>query len=422
MADDTFLSDEFVRQLTAVGEVDIVVGVPTFNNRQTIGRVLSALQVGLVKYFPRQRSVLINPDRGSTDGTPDEVRNASVRDFETLLTSSPLRTMHRISAPCPREQDGKNWLRMILTAADLLRAKACALVSPDLESITPEWIEALVRPIYREKFDLVAPIYHRHKFDGLLIKNVLSPMIRGVYGQGIREPVGAELGFSGQLACHYLESDVWPKDFADAGLTVWMTTTAIASGFRLCQSFVGPRIHSAKSAEDLVQTIQRVVGDFFGCLEAHESFWIARSGSQPAPAFGFEYSVALEPLRINRQRMLQMFRVGASELSSILQSILSPATLQEIQVIAQLNDREFRFPDELWVKTLYEFASSYHHSVITRDHLLQALVPLYRGRIGSFVLDNYRADAEQIEKKLEALAVQYQTLKPHLIENWTAKK
>ena len=117
-----------------------------------------------------------------------------------------------------------------------------------------------------------------------------------------------------------------------------------------------------------------------------------------------------------------MFRVGASELSSILQSILSPATLQEIQVIAQLNDREFRFPDELWVKTLYEFASSYHHSVITRDHLLQALVLLYRGRIVSFVLDNYRADAEQIEKKLEALAVQYQTLKPHLIENWTAKK
>ena len=52
------------------------------------------------------------------------------------------------------------------------------------------------------------------------------------------------------------------------------------------------------------------------------------------PAFGFEYSVALEPIRINRQRMLQMFRVGASELSSILQSILSPATLQEIQVIA----------------------------------------------------------------------------------------
>jgi hypothetical protein len=396
--------------------------VPTFNNLQTIGRVLSALQVGLVKYFPRQRSVLINPDGGSTDGTSEQVRNTSVRDFETLLTSSPLRTMHRVSAPCPLDQDGNNGLRMILAAVDLLRAKACVLVSPDLESITPEWIDALVRPIYKEKFDLVAPIYHRHKFDGLLIRNLIAPMIGGVYGYRVREPLGPELGLSGQLACHYLEPNVWPKNFAEAGINVWMTTAAVVSGFRLCQSFLGPRIHAMRPSEDLVQTIQRVVGDLFGCLEAHESFWLARSEAQAVPAFGFEYSVALEPIRINRQRMLHMFRVGVTELGSILESILTMPTLQSIQAIARLTDREFRFPDELWVNTVYEFAASYHHSVITRDHLLQALVPLYRGRIGSFVLDNYRADAEQIERKIEALGVQYEQLKPHLVEDWTAKK
>jgi glucosylglycerate synthase len=422
LADETFLSDDFVRQLTAVGEVDIVVGVPTFNNRQTIGRVLNALQVGLVKYFPRQRSVLINPDGGSTDGTLEQVRTTSIQDFQTLLASSPLRTMHRITTSYSKEHDGKTALRAILTAADLLRAKACALVSPDLESITPEWIEVLVRPVYKEKFDFVAPIYHRHKFDGLLVKNLLSPITRAVYGYNIREPVGSEFAFSGQLACHYIAQDVWSKDFAEAGLGVWMTTTAIVGGFRLCQSFLGPRIHTAKPAEDLVQTIQGVVGDLFRCLEAHESFWLSHNSSQPTPVFGFEYSVALEPIRINRQRMLQMFRVGATELSSILQSILSPGTLEEIQQIARLSDREFRFRDELWAKTVYEFASSYHRSVITRDHLLQALVPLYRGRIGSFVLENYRADAEQIEKKLEGLGLQYQNLKPRLIESWTAKK
>jgi len=422
LADENFLSDEFVRQLIAVGEVDIVVGVPTFNNRETIGRVLNALQVGLVKYFPRQRSVLINPDGGSTDGTTEVVKNASIQDFQTLLTSSPLRTMHRISTSYVREQDGKTALRIILAAADLLRAKACALVSPDLESITPEWVEGLVRPVYKEKFDLVTPIYHRHKFDGLLVKNVLSPMICAVYGRNIREPVGAEFGFSGQLACHYVAPGVWPKDFGESSMGLWMTTAAIVGGFRVCQSFLGPRIHVAKSSEDLVQTIQHVVGDLFRCLEAHESFWPAHSDGQPAPVFGFEYSVALEPIRINRQRMLQMFRVGVNELGSILESIVTPATLQQIRSIGQLSDREFRFTDDLWAKTVYEFASSYHRSVINRDHLLQALVPLYRGRIGSFVLENYRADAEQIEKKLEALGAQYQSLKPHLIETWTTKK
>ena len=49
MAEETFLSDDFVRKLTAVGEVDILVGVPTFNNRDTIEQVVNAVQLGLVK-------------------------------------------------------------------------------------------------------------------------------------------------------------------------------------------------------------------------------------------------------------------------------------------------------------------------------------------------------------------------------------
>ena len=95
MAEETFLSDEFIRKLTAVGEVDILVGVSTFNNRGTIEQVVNAIQLGLVKYFPRQRVVLINPDGGSTDGTPEAVRNASIPDFRSLLSASPLRTIHR---------------------------------------------------------------------------------------------------------------------------------------------------------------------------------------------------------------------------------------------------------------------------------------------------------------------------------------
>ncbi len=422
MAEETFLSDEFLRELTAVGEVDIVVGVPTFNNRDTIERVVSAVQIGLVKYFPRERSILINPDGGSKDGTSGVVKGTSIRNFETLLMASPLRTMHRITTSYRGSRDGGNALRIILAAADLLRAKASAVVSPDLRTITPEWVEALVRPVYKEKFDFVSPIYHRHKFDGLLIKHLLSPMVRAVYGYSISEPVGSELGFSGRLASHYLAHDVWHQDFVSAGAGIWLTTTAIVGGFRLCQSFLGPKIHASKpSGQDLVQTIQRVVGGLFRCLETHESYWISRTGSQPAPIFGFEYGAAPEPIRINRQRMLQVFRVGVGELASILQSIVSPQTLHEIQAIAALQDKEFRFPDELWVKTIYEFASSYHRSVINRDHLLQALVPLYRGRASSFVSENYKADALDIEKKTEEVSVQFERLKPYLLEGWTKK-
>jgi glycosyltransferase involved in cell wall biosynthesis len=420
LAEETFLSDEFIRQLTAVGEVDILVGVPTSNNRNTIERVVSAIQVGLTKYFPRERIALVNADAASRDNTAEVFRNASIQDFRTLLTASPLRTTHRISTSYRALQGKGAALRIILAAADLLRAKACALVSADLQSITPEWIESLIRPVYKENFDLVTPIYHRHKFDGLLIKNIVSPMIRAVYGQKIREPLGGEFAFSGRLACHYLAQDIWHDDMVRQGAEIWMTTSAIVGGYRLGQSFLGPKIHATRQSQrDLVGTIQQVVGSLFRSLENHESYWQTRQGSQAVPIFGFEYSLALEPIRVNRKAMLQKFRNGVDQLSSILELILSAETLGQIREAARLSDREFRFSNELWVKTVYEFASSYHRSVINRDHLLQSLTPLYHGRIGSFVLEDSGATAEQVENKLEELGLEYERLKPHLLERWT---
>ena len=423
MAEETFLSDEFVRKLTAVGEVDILVGVPTFNNHNTIEQVVNAIQLGLVKYFPRERTVLINPDGGSNDGTPEIVRNASIQDFRTLLSASPLRTLHRITTSY-RGVDGRSsaW-RIILAAADLLRAKACAVVSPDLESISPEWVEGLVRPVYKEQFDLVTPIYHRHKYDGLLVKNLIAPMVRSVYGIKMREPVGGEFGFSGPLACHYLEQDVWHDETVRTATEFWMTNRAIVDGFRLCQSFLGPKMHAQKSsAQNIVATIQDTVGALFRCMENQESYWLSRtSPAQPVPVFGFEYSSGLEPRRVNRKKMLTMFQNGVEQLAPILETILSTETLKEIQGISQVEEKQFRFPDELWVKTIYEFAASYHHSVFNREHILQALTPLYRGRICSVVLGDHRADAERIEKNLEALCQEYEKLRPRLVERWTRK-
>ncbi len=419
MTEESLLSDEFVRQLTAVGEVDVLVGIPTLNNRATVERVIDALLVGLVKYYPRERSVLINPDGGSNDGTTEAVQGASIPDFRTVLASSPLRTMHVVSGHYPGVQGQGGALRMALAAADLLGAKACALISPDLQSITPEWMEALIRPVLKEKFDFVAPIYERRRFDGLLVKNMLHPLIRAAYGYRIEEPVGTELAFSGRLARYFLEHDSGREDFLRFGAYAWLTTTAMAGEYRVCQSFVGPRVEASKrSGLDLTRAIQEIGGAVFRCMEIHQPYWISRQGSQSVPTFGFQPILDLDPVRVDRRRMFQMFKSGVDQLGSVLEKILSSSTLQSIRKISKLEEKHFHFPDELWAKTVYEFASSHHRSVINRDHLLQALAPLYRGRVSAFILENLRADAQEVESKLESLRLEYERLKPYLIESW----
>ena len=41
LAEESFLTDDFLRQLINVGEVDILVGLPTHNNAKTIGSIVA---------------------------------------------------------------------------------------------------------------------------------------------------------------------------------------------------------------------------------------------------------------------------------------------------------------------------------------------------------------------------------------------
>jgi hypothetical protein len=132
--------------------------------------------------------------------------------------------------------------------------------------------------------------------------------------------------------------------------------------------------------------------------------------------------VLLEALRVNRKRLREMFLAGIAELESVFQSILSPSTLAELQSIAHLGEEEFRYPAELWVRTVYEFAASYQKSVISRDHIIQALAPLFRGRMFTFLTENRNASAGDVEKNIEDLCLVFERLKPYLLQLWKTRE
>ena len=422
MAEESILTDEFLRQLIDVGEADVLVGVPTYNNAATVGQVVQTIRAGLLKYFPRERAVIVNADGGSRDQTPELVRGASINDLQHSTDLTALRTLHSISAEYPGGPATGTALRTILASAELLRASACAVVSPESTTIEPEWIERLLRPVYKGNFDFVTPLYRRHKFDGLLMRNLVYPMTRAFYGKQVREPYAAEFSFSGQLASHFLGQEIWTHEVGQAGTEIALTISAITGGFRLAQSFLGAKPHVDARAADLVAAMRQTVGALFWSLEPNFSIWSAKSDSQPIPTLGAAQEVTLEPLRINRKRLFSMFRSGVAELEPVLKSILSSSTLTELQRISALEEDDFLFGDELWARTIYEFAASYHKAVISRDHVVQALAPLYRGRAFTFLVENREASGEQVEQNVEDFCMTCERLKPSLLELWNGRK
>jgi len=422
LAEEILLQDDFLRQLMSVGEVDLLVAIPSYNHAATINQTLQAIEESLHQNFVRERVVILNVDGGSSDATRQMFLDSSERTNPGFKGLTSLRTIHRVSCEYDRSPSQGMALRSVVAAADLLRARSCAVVSPGTTNLTPSWVANLLRPVYREQFDFVAPLYARSRFQGLLARDLLYPMSRAIFGRSIREVYSDEWGFSGRLASQCLEQEVWHEEAVRARPGAWMAITAMCRDFKCCQYFLGPKTAAVPgTSADIVEAIRQTVGNLFWCMEANQAQWLNRTGSQAVPTFGPDHELLADGIPGTQEKIFDLFRSGVNELHPILASILAEDTHAQVKAIALLDPGKFRFSIELWVRTLYEFAASYHRAALNRDHLVQALIPLYRGRLYSFLLEHAASSAEAMEAESEILCQEFERQKPYLVARWNAK-
>jgi len=406
-------------QLGKIGGADLLVGIPSYNNARTIGHVVRATSAGLNKYFPDAKAVIVNSDGGSTDGTQEIVAQAELSDPATILVSQPTTPIARIVTPYHGIPGKGSAFRTIFQIADRLGVVACAVVDSDLRSIRPEWFELLLRPILEGHFDYVAPLYWRHKFDGTITNSIVYPLTRALYGKRVRQPIGGEFGFSRDLASAFLTKPVWETDVARFGIDIWMTTTAIAGGFRVCEAYLGAKLHDAKDpGSDLTAMMTQVVGSCFDLIESYASIWSGHRGSQGVPLFGFPHAVGVENIQVNVERMISIFGQGLQDLEELLGKILPPRLMDALRGAAAAPSSAFRIADPFWAEAVYRFALAHHRKVLPREHLLRLLIPLYLGRTASFVLETWEASPEEAEARIEKLALVFEETKPLLETEW----
>jgi AcrR family transcriptional regulator len=311
---------------------------------------------------------------------------------------------------------------LIFQMAARLRAKACAVVDSDLRSITPEWFDLLLRPILFAGFDFVAPYYHRHKYDGTITNSIVYPLTRALYGLRVRQPIGGDFGMSAKLIARYLERDDWETDVGRYGIDVWMTTIAIAEGYRVCQSFLGAKLHDAKDpGADLSAMLHQVVGSVFLLMQEYEQVWRQQDGSRPVELFGFRFDVGLDPIEVNLERMRTAFRRGCDELEEVWSLALEPATHRAVRELARQaaeGPGSFHMEDGLWTRVVMDFACAHREQRVARGHLLRSLTPLYLARVASFVSETRTMVSAEVEERIEQLCCSFESGKQYLVSRW----
>ncbi len=407
------LEDEVVDRIKEIGEADILVGIPSFRNADTIARVVEAAAEGMVRYFPDLKPVLVNSDGGSTDRTREVVLDTPVPpQVEKVVT--PYRGLRG---------KGSAFLA-IFEIASLLRAKVCVVVDSDLRSITPEWIRLLGDPVWKHSYGFVAPSYIRHKYDGTITNNLAYPMTQALYGRRIRQPIGGDFGFSGALALTYANMDVFNTEIAKFGIDIWMTTTAWAGGFRVCQSSMGVKIHNVKDpGSDLGSMFTQVASTIFALMREYEVKWMGVQGSMPTRVYGELKQVEPEPVDINVENLIDHFLVGFVEYEEMWRRILDPSTYRELlQVVKEAELWEggsLSYPDQLWARTVYDFAVAWNFlEEYPRAEMVEALVPLYCARTASFRLRTEHLDTLEAEQLVQQGADEFELLKPYLLDRW----
>ncbi len=415
------LPDDALAAAERIRRADVIIGIPSFNNVRTIAHVVRAAQAGLAKYYPRLKGVIINSDGGSSDGTRESVVTSTLEDSQLLFLSTPLFPVHRLSLEYHGIPGKGSAFRLVFRMAERLGAEACAVVDSDLRSITPEWIDLLLRPVLHGGFDFVAPYYHRHKFDGTITNSIVYPLTRSLYGYRLRQPIGGDFAMSRRLLCRYLERSDWETDAARFGIDIWMTTIALAEGFRVCQSFLGAKLHDAKDpGADLSDMLHQVVGSVFTLMDEYEKVWKTCDGSRNVELFGFRYDVGLEPIAVNIERMLKSFQLGCKDLGEVWEHALAPETHNAVSKLGTetSNGNLFHMEDELWTRIVLDFAAACRRWPLERGFLLRSLTPLYLARVASFVIETANQSADEVERRIERLCVCFEQMKPYLISQW----
>jgi hypothetical protein len=276
-------------------------------------------------------------------------------------------------------------------------------------------VTELLAPIARGDVEFLAPRYRRHPRDGILITQLVRPLVRALYAVGLDEPLGAEFACSGRFASHCLEQDIWNHESARFAIDLWLRTEAAAERFPIGQIW-RPVPTAAGGRTTLRDVVHQVVLAVIESLRAHESFWRNANAVSDLHTWGTEPAAIPELTLWDYQALAEQARRDIIEITPLLEDVLDPGLF--VGIMENVNGT-LRLDDELWVRTVYGFATAIQHGRAALDHMADMFVPLYMWRAAAFMSETSPQPHGVVQDRLDALCDTFQRLKPTLVAAWS---
>jgi len=247
---------------------EIIVGIPTYNEAENIENITKIIDEGLKKYFPDKKALIVNVDSNSPDNTR--------KIFLSTKTKTPKQC---IKSPRGKGISLKQLFEYFIKTES---AQVLMLADANVTTASPRWVRNLVTPVLKG-FDHVFPTYDRHEYDASITNQLAYPVMRGVLGIDIRQPIAGEMAFS-RKAVDRLYSRDWPVSANKYGVDILASLSSTFGELRIAQAYLGERNHDT-SEERLSELFEQIAATLFEMLDKHSYAWNGKIRMRRPPLF-----------------------------------------------------------------------------------------------------------------------------------------
>ncbi|UCG83224.1 MAG: glycosidase [Dehalococcoidia bacterium] len=380
--------EEPLSQARGIGKADIVIGIPFYNEAETLPHVIKTSLDGLKEFYPDSRAVLV------AAGSP-----LGARALE-LINSSHMDHISDRIAFIFRDKllNGKGWsIRAITDIARQLGADL-AILEADLRSrsengetvgLSPEWIQSLLDPIRNGDADVVLSRFNRHYLEAP-VSALTYPLLATIYECPIRRLTGGQWGISHRLLDTYLEKKqhAWQAEISGYGVDSWLALTAIRSNATIGEVNLGIKLHRPLVAKGEI-VLRQVANVFFDRIVADHEWWIKRARSHHLPVlknlplFGIPKEQQGEAVKVIPAVQMAKFRQGFNTYHWLYERVLPADRYRQLEELAEGTGDYPIMPRDLWAEAAYSFILAYaFSSEFRKGDLLSSLIPLYNAFMG----------------------------------------
>ena len=402
--------EEIRKQVEAIGTADLVIGLAGAVPLEEVRAKAAELAGTFFQDAATQHKTVVvyaGPYIASEDAT------GAAHESGIEFLSYPLPLHDAALGPWVEMSSAQ---RSVLALSLLFQAKACAVLHCDLATLNASSLQLLTGPVLEGKCELVMPIYPEGKYDGLINKSLLAPLSRALFSRRVRSPLPFDFCVSARMAAK-LADPLWQRGQTTPQL-LWPSNIVAMDSAQIWQARLDV-IHTLHTEGlELSAVLAQLVGGLFQEVENCATYWQRARGSLSAEICGAPAARSADAQPVDAKPLIDSFVLGSRNLEEVWRLVLPPVSLFELKRLTTLAPEQFRMPDQLWARVIYDFGLAWRLRSIGRSHLLGALTPIYLGWVASYAQEIAAATVDEADARVERLARAYEENKPYLVSRW----